>query len=267
MDQLFTIQLVTSFIVGGGSLAILSILAEKASSKMAGIILSLPLTIAIGLFFTGWTVSPEAVADAIVIVPAVEAGVMTYTVAYLYLSKIKLPKLWSMILCSFGGILAWMAIAVPIAILKLNSLWVSIAIYVVFTSLAYYLITFKTHTQSNLKPLKYTFREKMVRALFGGLIIVVVTFLSKTAGAFWGVMFSAFPAVFSSTLVIVHKNYDSDYLFKVWKNSPIAMNMFLVYALTALYAFPAFGIWGGTLVCYLASLVMALIISKVPVPN
>jgi uncharacterized membrane protein (GlpM family) len=267
MEKLFLIQLVTSFVVGGASLALLSLIAERASSKMAGIILSLPLTIAIGLFFTGWIASPEAVADAIVIIPAIEAAVMTYTIAYLYLSKIKLPKLWSMIVCTLGGILAWMAVAVPVAIFELNSIWISIIIYIFFTGLAYYLITYKTHTKSNLEPLKYSTGEKVVRAIFGGLIIVVVTYLSKTAGAFWGVMFSAFPAVFSSTLVIVHKNYDSDYLFKVWKNSPIAMNMFLAYGITAMYAFPAFGIWGGTLVCYLVSLVVAVLISKVPVPN
>lgn len=267
MDQLFLIQLITSFIVGGAFIAILSLIAEKANSKLAGIIISLPTTIALGFFFTGWAVSPEAVAEKVVVIPAMEGVMMIFTAVYLYLSKTKIPKLYSMLLCVVGSLLVWGGLTSIIAFLELDNLLVSMIIYLALTIPVYYLVTFKPHVSSNMKPLKYNVSEKIVRVIFGGLIITVVTFLSKTLGPFWGIMFSAFPAVFLSTLTIVYKNYDSNYLFKVWKNTPLASVIFVAYGFAAMYAFPAFGIWVGTLVCYLVSLVVALLISKVPVPN
>ena len=65
MNKLFVIQLAVSFIVGGGVVALLSFIAEKANKKIAGIILAFPTTVALGFFFLGWTLSPEAVAGVV----------------------------------------------------------------------------------------------------------------------------------------------------------------------------------------------------------
>lgn len=62
IDKLFLIQVVTSFIVGGVFIAILGFIAERSSPKVAGIVLSLPSTMAISFFFIGWTLSPSKIA-------------------------------------------------------------------------------------------------------------------------------------------------------------------------------------------------------------
>jgi len=58
MNKLFIIQLITSFIVGGIVIAIISFVAEKANKKISGIILTFPTTMALGFFFLCWTLSP-----------------------------------------------------------------------------------------------------------------------------------------------------------------------------------------------------------------
>ena len=54
IDKIFITKLLVSFFVGGGVIALLSILAEKYQ-KYGGIILSMPSTMTLGLFFIGWS--------------------------------------------------------------------------------------------------------------------------------------------------------------------------------------------------------------------
>jgi len=262
MDKLFIIQLITSFFVGGAMIAALSLLAEKSSEKIAGIVISLPSTIAISFFFIGWATSPEKIAEISPVIPAMEGGVMMFTVTYLYLSKLKIPKVFSMMLCTIGSLLIWSLFAFPIAITQLTNMWLSFAIYIVFGGIAYYLLTVLPKGTSNHKPLHYTTVQIIGRAIFAGSIITLAVFLSKVLDPFWGGVLSAFPAVFISTLTIVYWYYDSGYLFKVWKNAPMGSIIFTVYPFAAIYTFPAFGIWGGTLASYSVCLVVFWILAK-----
>ena len=107
MDRLFIVQLITSFVVGGSFIAFMSFIAEKASERIAGMIISLPATIAISFFFIGWALSPQKVAEIAPVLPVMEGVVMLFAVTYLYLSKIKLKKLASITLCLAGGLFVW----------------------------------------------------------------------------------------------------------------------------------------------------------------
>ncbi|MBU0577147.1 DUF3147 family protein [Patescibacteria group bacterium] len=263
MDNLFLIQLISSFLVGGSLIAFLSFIAEKASEKVAGIIITLPSTIVISFFFIGWTLSPEKIAEIAPIVPIVGGATMIFATTYLYLSKIKLKKPYSIALCLIGSLFIWFAFAIPIGLLKISNLAISLTGYIILLSIAYYFLTIRPKKKSTHVILKYSTGQKISRAIFVGFIIALTVFLAKTLGAFWGGVFSAFPAVFLSTLVILHWHYDSSFLFKIWKTSPLGSIMFIVYPLTAMHTFPAFGIVLGTIISYLISMVIFLLITKV----
>jgi len=258
MENLFILQLIISFVVGGSLIALLSFVAEKSSEKMAGIIISFPSTIAISFFFIGWTLSPEKVAEIAPIIPITNGIIMLFATTYLYLSKIKIKKIFSMLLCTIGSLLVWFILALPLAIIELSNLWISILGYLILTFISYYFITIRTHEKIFQVPLEYTFYQKISRAVFAGAIITLAVFLAKVVGPFWGGIFSAFPAVYLSTFIIVYWHYDSSFLFKIWKNSPLGSIIFTVYPLTAIYTFPAFGIWGGTTISYLICLLVFL---------
>lgn len=263
MDKLFLIQLVTSFFVGGAVIALLSILAERAHESIAGIIISFPTTIALGFFFIGWTLSPMKVAAVAPVIPVMEGVVMIFTLVYLYLSKVRVPKFFSMILCTLGSLGVWFVLTFTLVRLDVSNLWVSLLGYVVLTSISYYFITVRPHTPSTHVMLRYSATEKLGRAIFAGAVITLSVYLSKTLGPLWGVVFSAFPAVYISTMTIVYWHYDSSYLFKVWKNSPVGSLVFLIYAVSAIYTFPAWGLVWGTIGSYvLSSLCMVALMQR-----
>lgn len=267
MDKIFLIQLVTSFFIGGTAIAVLSIFAERVHERIAGIIISFPTTIALSFFFIGWAISPEKVVEVAPVIPFMEGVVMIFTVVYLYLSKIKISKIPSMALCVFGSLSVWFVLTLSLVVVQISNIWISLAGYIVLTAIAYYFITFKSHTISVYSALRYSNLEKIGRAIFAGAVIALSVYLSKTLGPIWGVVFGAFPAVYLSTMTIVYWHYDSPYLFKVWKNSPLGSMVFLIYALSVMYTFPAFGLIWGTLVSYLISGVLMFIqmrIMKVP---
>ena len=267
MDKLFLIQLITSFLIGGFFIALLSFMAERASEKTAGMIISFPSTVAISFFFIGWALSPEKVAEIAPVVPVMSGVVMMFAATYLYISKIKMKKLTSMILCTIGGLSIWFIFAIPLAIIKLSNLFVSLIGYILLAGIAYYLLTVKSRQKSLHVPLKYTFAQKIGRAIFAGLIIALAIFLSKALGPFWGGVFSMFPAVFLSSLLIMHWHYDSSFLFKIWKNSPLGSIIFVIYPITAIYTFPALGIWWGTIVSYIICSIVFVIFTKLHILN
>ena len=262
MSNLLIIQLLTSFIVGGSFIAFLSFVAEKASEKTAGIIIALPSTIAISLFFMGWALTPQKVAEAAPLLPLSIGIIMIFSTVYIYLSKLKLKKIWSIIFCSILSLSIWTLFAIPLAIFKFSNLTISILGYCILASIAYYFLTIKPQAKPLPTLLKYSFKEKIIRACFSGFFIALAVYLSKTTGPFWGVVFSGFPAVFFSTLVIFHWHYDSSFLFRIYKNSPLGSIPLAIYPIVATFAFPVYGIFIGTLLSYFASLICFLIITN-----
>lgn len=257
MENFFILQLVISFFVGGIFIAGLSLLAERSSEKLAGMIISLPSTVVMGFFFMGWALGPGAVAKAAVVLPAVSGVIIFFTITYLYLSK-----RFSIAISAIGALVVWFLLSLPLAIFKIENLFLSLAIYLLALIVGYYFITLKPHQKSIQKRIKYTWFQILLRSVFAGVTITLVVFLSKTLDPLWGGVFSGFPAVYLPSLIIIHKHYDSKFLFKIWKNSPIGSLLFMSFGLSAIWTFPAFGIWGGTIASYLLSMIIFFIIAK-----
>lgn len=266
MDKLFILQLISSFLVGGGFIALISFAAERACAKTAGIIISLPSTIAIGFFFMGLTISPESVAKIAPILPLTIGSTIVFTTIYLYLAKfttkIGLSKIKSILLCVTISTSVWLGINIPFVIIKFTNLAVTLSIYIIFTLISYYFLTIRPKIEHYAKPITYSLPQKIWRASFVGIIICLTIFLARVVGPFWGAIFSSFPAVYLSTLVVLHFHYNSEFLFKVWKNAPLGLISPLTFALSAIYTFPKFGTVLGTISAYLISLVVFIIFTN-----
>jgi hypothetical protein len=267
MNKLFYIQLIASFIVGGGFITLLTFIAERVEARVAGIVLTLPSTAALGFFFLGWTLSPDAVAN---IIPAtfIPLGLTVlfpglYIYAAEYVSRIIKSKNIQIILSCAVSICIWFVIALPIAVYELNNLVIGILGYVVIAILSNRLLNRKNYEKS--APHTYSFGQKVGRSVFTGSIIVLIVFLGKTLSSFWGGIFTMFPAAFLSSLMILHRYYDPKILFTTIKSVPLGSVTLLVYSLTVMLAFPAIGFIPGTVVAYIASLITSLLLSKVQI--
>jgi hypothetical protein len=263
MISFFALQVIISFVVGGIFISGLSIFAERTNKKAAGIILSLPSTVLISYFFIGWTLTPKAVSE---IVPVTIAGtglVLAFAITYLYTSKIKIPKIISIFLSTILGLTVWFMGAVPLAILEFSSLIMALVVYIPTALIGYYFLTIKPKIVALTKKPTYSLKEKIGRALFGGTIIALAVFFAKTLSPFWGGVFAGFPALFLSTLIILHRQHDSEYLLRVFHNIPLGLLVTISFPLAASYTYPAFGIILGSIVAYITSIIIGLTVYKV----
>lgn len=266
MNKLFYLQLMISFFVGGGVIALLSFIAERVNARVAGIVLAFPSTVALSFFFLGWALTPEAVAN---IVPAtfIPLGLTVlfpaiYTYTAEFLSRTLKNKILQIVVSFFISLATWALLSLPIAFYKFNNLMVGVTGYAILALLAHWLL----HRRNHKKPtsLTYTFSQKIGRAAFVGLIITLVVFLGKTFGPFWGGMLAVFPAALSSSIVILHWYYDPKSLFPTVQKYALGSVAIAVYSLTVMLVFPKIGFIFGTIVAYLASLVTSLLLAKIP---
>jgi len=262
MDNIFIVKLITSFFVGGLVIASLGWFAERANKKVAGIILSLPSTVVISYIFIGWTLSAQDVSN---IVPStiISAGaVQIFTIAYLYLSKLNKNKVRSLVLSMTGSIFVWLILSIPAAVFKISNIYLAMLEYLVMVFIGYYFLTIKNKATKPQTLLKYTNLQKIGRAIFAGSIIALAVLLANILNPFWGGIFGSFPAVFTSTFVILHWYYGNSMIEKVVKAIPIGSIIYVVFILAVKYTYPAFGIIFGTIVAYLISLVSFVVLFR-----
>lgn len=265
MNRLFFIQIVASFVVGGVGVAFLSFIAERASSRTAGIVLAFPSTGALSYFFLAWALSPEAVAT---IIPAtfIPLGLTAmFPVFYTYSAKAVSPLLakkgYQVLISFLLSTACWLALALPVALFKLSDFALGMIGYALLVLIADFLLHRRAHTKA--PALSYTTAQKIGRATFVGLIIVIVLVLGKTLDIVWGGIFAMFPAAFSSTLMLLHWYYDSNSVSAAAQNAPIGSLSICVYSIAVMFVFPKFGFIVGTVLAYCASLLTTLILLKI----
>jgi hypothetical protein len=265
LNKLFFIQIATSFILGGAGVALLSFIAERTSSRMAGIVLAFPSTGALGYFFLAWALSPEAVAT---VIPAtfIPLGLTAmfpvfYTVSAEALSPHLRRKGYQVAVSFLVSTGCWLALAVPVALYKFSDLALGMSGYILLVLIADFLLHRRSHTKA--PALSYTAGQKIGRAAFVGLIIVIVLVLGKTLDIVWGGVFAMFPAAFSSTLMLLHWYYDAKSVAAAAQNAPIGSLSICAYSIAVMFVFPRFGFIAGTVLAYCASLLTTFVLLKI----
>ena len=142
------------------------------------------------------------------------------------------------------------------ALFKFSDFALGMIGYVLLVLIADFLLHRRTHTKA--PALSYTTGQKIGRAAFVGLIIVIVLVLGKTLDVVWGGIFAMFPAAFSSTLMLLHWYYDSNSVSAAAQNAPIGSLSICVYSIAVMFVFPKFGFIIGTVLAYCASLLTTL---------
>jgi len=261
MTQEMIIQLIASFLIGGGLITILSLLAETIPQRFSGIILSLPSTIILGYFFLGFGQSPQAVAKIVpASIPALGLAVL-YPLIYVSLagyfqSKLKnRRKGWIVFFCFIISSFLWLIAALPLVIFKHTHLPGGIIIYVLLALLTH--LFFRKLKGEKFTPRKYPLSSMLLRALFVGLLISIVTYLAETMNPFWAGVVAMFPAGLASTLIVMHWSNSAEHLFSAVKYVAIGSLSVFSYAIAAMIFFPIAGIYWGTLLSIIPSLIVA----------
>jgi uncharacterized membrane protein (GlpM family) len=249
-----SLLILLSLLVGGIWIALTTVLAEKFGSKIGGFIGGLPSTAAVSLFFIGLTQSPETAAQAATVFPLSYAVTGLFLVLYALLWRL---GFLSALLLSLS---AWFGLSSCVVVFHLENFSLSVGAYVLFFALAVYILEFKMKLPSTAREkLRYSLGQVLGRAVFGGLVVAFAVFMSRIGGPVFGGVFSAFPAVFISVLVISHRTRGLQFSRAMTKPLLVTgMVTIFLYAIGVKFLYPKFGLWLGAMGALLISAVSAL---------
>ncbi len=256
--NIFIFRAIISFIVGGLFISLQTLLAERVPLRWRGIVLTIPSTLAMGLFFIGLTKGPTEVAPVAVISVAA-----TFTCVYIFALAFAFFSRWGAFIAMAAAFVFWALSAAFLLIFPPQSFGIALLIGIPVFIIVYYLANKLPHF-THITPVPFTAKHIILRALFAGLVVVTTVVSARTLGNVWGGLFSTFPAVFSTTLLIYYFAHGKDIIPAVVKSFffPGAI-CFALYAITASISFPRFGIWIGTLISYLVVAVFIFLFQKI----
>lgn len=264
MTNIFALQLVVSFFIGGGIITLLTFYAEKSSSRVSGIILSFPSTVLISFFFIAWTQSTE---ELVAIIPAtiIPIGVsILFPVFYIYLAKLGSlfikQKILHILFSLVFSILAWLVLSIPMAYHKMTNIYFGIMGYILLGIISYLLLNREKHKSPPTHS--YTYTQIGSRALFVGFLIALVVFLGEFTSPFWGGVLAIFPAALISSLLVIHWIYGYESLFAMTRKLPIGSLSIFVYVISVMLIFPIVGFVWGTLLSLLISLLTSYLLTQ-----
>jgi len=262
VNMLFIIQLISSFLVGGGMVALLSFIAERVHKNISGIILAFPTTLALGFFFLGWVTSSEEVASIVptILFPLGLSVLFVMTYSYLaFFLRVKIQdKIFQIVCTLFFNTIVWFTLTVLIINLEITSLLFGSIFYLFLVIVSHKLL----HLKNFYKPvsIKYTSKQRLIRMISAGFVLLIVVLFAKILGPVWGGVLALFPIAFSIMMVIIHYQYGVTALFPSMQKAPLGSFSLFFYAITAMLVFPSVGFIIGTIISYLVSIIVTIIL-------
>jgi len=253
MLDLFWLHLILAFVVGSIWVTLTTIAAERFGSKVGGFIGGLPSTAVVSFFFIGLSQTPAVASQATTVFPLVYGFTGLFLVLYATLANrgFKIALL--------GSLTAWFVLSAMVVTLNVRSFTFSLVAYVLILLVSYYVLEKRLELISAPKAkIHYSAQQIVWRAAFSGFVIAFVIFISKYAGPVFGGIFSAFPAVFISTLVISF--YSRGIQFSQAITKPLlvtGMVTIVIYSIGVRYFYPVLGLVFGTLMAYAVAMVSA----------
>jgi len=250
MDASFWIKVGLSFVVGSLWVTLTTLSAERFGSKMGGLIGGLPSTVVIALLFIGITQSPQVAAQATTVMPLAQGLNGLFILTFILLIR---RGLTAALLCS---LLVWSINAAFLYMSDIHSFLISLVGWLILLVFCYFAVERWMKISSHGKlAFKYKPSQLVWRALFGGSVISLAVLMGKIGGPLLGGIFSSFPAMFLSTLVITARTGGADFSRAVGKSLLISglVNVPL-YEIMVRVLYPNVGLGLGTLLALLGSL-------------
>ena len=201
MTGTFILKLALSFLIGGLWITVASVAAERLGSKIGGVLGGLPSTAVVAYGFIAWTQGAQQAYEATTAFPLAFAVNAFFLVAYAALA----PRgLWAGI---GAALMTWLAGEALVLWLNVQNIWVSVGAWIVALVVAYLALERWLGVRSHERvAVRYTVGQMLGRAAFAGGIVALAVLGSRVGGPIWGSIFAAFPALYTSTLILVSRS-------------------------------------------------------------
>jgi uncharacterized membrane protein (GlpM family) len=266
MDQLFLIQLLSSFFLGGLIVALQAWLAQKVPHKISGLIISAPSTIVVNFFFLGLVLTQDEFSKVLPMIPA-PLGIsfvliISYIISANFFSKFIKSKLLSIVISFSISLLIWFLSAFPLVTLRGLDLSLSMIIYVSLVLLFQFFIIQLQEPKIVINKISVTNFQILTRAIFSGLMVTLTVFFAKISGPNIGALLSMFPTAYLCLLIIIHYSSGPKCLSNYFANSALGSLSLIIYANCAHYFFPKYGISLGSILCFILSAFSSFLLVK-----
>ncbi len=229
----------------------LSLVAERLSTRLAGVLAGFPHGIAIVLYFIGVEQGVDFATRAAGFATAGLGANVVLAFTYARLST-RTGTGWLAVLATgFGAVCAFLVVAGGLHLIAPGPVLAVVLALGMITTVRYLL---KGEEESEgLKRPKPRPGELLVRAGLAGAIVVLITGLAAMVGPGWAGLFAGFPVVTFPLLLILHARHGPAPVCAVVRHYPFGILSLLVFTVTVHWAFRAYGMDAGLAIGLAAS--------------
>lgn len=242
-----------AFLIGGGWVTFVTWVTEKYGGDLGGFLGGLPSTSAFSFLFIGWTESTQLAVAATTSFPLI----MSFTVAFLLVYSLFAKRGFAAGLVA--GLSVWFLAALSITLIAPDFVPSLLGCVVVSLATYYGLRRLKLRSIGHVQP-RYTLYQRLLRFAISGGIIVVAVLASQVGGPIFGAVFSAFPAVFTSTLYTVSKSLGTEFSRGMTTSFMLSAIFTVVpYGIAVRYLYPSAGVGYGTVAAYAIAIAIGVV--------
>lgn len=252
MLEMLLLKVIISVVVVLG----VTYIAERTSTRFAGVLMGFPLGTAIILFFLGLENGIEfASSSAIWAINGLVAEtifIFCYFLGVIHFKKF--PVIMSLFLALIGFFGSAMIIRqLPFSSPLASSLF--LGIFIVLSILFYRKIELNNITKVIKTPRVTIF----YRVLATAAVVLLITGISNLIGKEWSGILASLPTNLVVVLLVIHLSHERKYLLTMIRGYPIGLIGLLIYLLTIPFTYSFLGVIVGTVMSYLIAGIYLLI--------
>jgi hypothetical protein len=242
----FVIKSVLSVLLGIIWVSMTTLVAERVSGKLGGLIAGLPSTAVISLLFIGLTQPLDVTVSTSSVIPFSTGVYCFFFLSYLYFSKKSFAK--GMI----AGLITWFFFAYVAHELAPSNIYISILIWLVLDTISIYVALKYLKIDKSKIPERINKTPIWLKVLISGFTMTGVILISLLAGPRWGIVFVTFPAITTSTFLITIKSGGVEFTRQVALNILISTTVTIgIFAILAHFIMPLTGAVVGIVLAYI----------------
>jgi uncharacterized membrane protein (GlpM family) len=250
-------QTIVPFILSALIVVIITVIAERYGTKVGGILGTLPSTIVIAFLFIALTNSIEFATVSVLIVPA-EMGI---NLIFLMLFAVFAYK--SFKLAIVGSLGVWAILSTFLFYSSLSILPIALMIYVIALASTFFILENGVKISSiGRRKVRYSSLKIIMRGMIAGFIIAVSVVLSNLSAILSGI-FSVFPAIFLSTMIISYREHGPDFVGGMAKSMIFGTPSVTSYAVSIYFLYPRIGLVWGSITAYCIGILITIMLFSI----
>ena len=251
------IQVIIPFILSALIVVIITVIAEKYGTKVGGFLGTLPSTIVVVFVFISLNTDVHFASKSVAVVPA-EMGINVF---FLFFFTILIKR--GLLTATGGALGIWSIISAILYFYNLHDIYISIIIYGILLAIAFLVlekvikVKSKGSVKVNYTPIKIAFRGLLAAT------VVTISVLLSNVGAVLSGIFSVFPAIFLSTMLITVSEHGSEFSGGMAKAMIIGTMSTVSYAVAIHFLYPVYNVIWGTIFAYGISIFFVVILLRI----